>query len=393
LESYEVMVVGAGAAGLICAIEAGKRGRSVLLLDHADQVGNKILISGGGRCNFTNLYAEPGNFICSNPHFVKSALSRFTPYDFLAMVEAHGIAWEEREHGQLFCCGRAKEIVEMLLQEAASAGVEIKLGCEISLVEKGERGFTLQSSRGHFRSESLVIATGGLSIPKLGATRLGHQLARQFGLPLVATQAALVPLRFTGKEAELLQSLAGLSLPVTVSCLGQRFTEAMLFTHRGLSGPAILQISSYWQEGEAIELDLLPGLDAAAWLVGEKAQRPKLHLHKLLSEQLPKRLVGSLAPLMGWIDQPLHSFTDAKLAKLGGGLGAWRLLPAGSEGYRSAEATRGGVDTAALSSKTMEVREVPGLYFIGEVVVFTGELGGFNFQWAWASGHTAGQFA
>lgn len=390
--SFDVVIIGAGAAGLMCAMEAGKRGRSALLLDHADKVGSKILISGGGRCNFTNLFAAPDNFICSNPHFVKSALSRFTQYDVLSMVEAHGIAWEEREHGQLFCKGSAKEVVHMLTSLAAAAGVQTRLRCEIGEVRKTEQGFELKTNHGNVLCHSLVVATGGLSIPKMGATKFGHLLARQFGLPLVETHAALVPFRFTGKEAEALKLLAGISLPVTVSCNGASFTEAMLFTHRGLSGPSMLQISSYWDEGEVIAVNLLPGMDVAGWLKSEKQQHPKLHLHNALAEKLPKRLVAYLAESLGWTNHPMSAYADATLESLAAGMTNWQLRPAGTEGYRTAEATRGGVDTDALSSKTMEARAVPGLYFIGEVVDVTGHLGGFNFQWAWSSGYCAGQF-
>jgi len=390
LKQYDVTIIGAGAAGLMCAIEAGKRGRAVLLLDHAEKAGKKILISGGGRCNFTNLYSEPANFICRNPHFVKSALSRFKQYDFLSLMEKHGIEWEEREHGQLFCKGAAKQVVEMLLSECRSAGVAIELKCEIESVEKDEH-FTLATSRGLFSSESLVVATGGLSIPKMGATKFGHQLARQFGLLIVETQAALVPFRFTGREAEAMRSLAGISLPVTTNCNGAAFTEAMLFTHRGLSGPAILQISSYWNEGDIIKVNLLPGIDITAWLRLEKSERPKLHLQNLLAEKLPKRLITYLSESLAWSNLPLSAYADSTLEKLADMLSQWELRPAGTEGYRTAEVTVGGVDTDELSSKTLESRKVPGLYFIGEVVDVTGHLGGFNFQWAWASGWASGQ--
>lgn len=387
-----MIIIGAGAAGLMCAIEAGKRGRSVLVLDHAEKAGKKILISGGGRCNFTNLYSEPANFICRNPHFVKSALSRFTQYDFLSLVEGHGIEWEEREHGQLFCKESAKQVVDMLLSECRSAGVNIELNCEITSVDK-DRHFTLTTSRGLFSSESLVIATGGLSIPKMGATKFGHQLASQFGLSIVETQAALVPFRFTGKEAESMKELAGISLPVTAACNGAQFTEAMLFTHRGLSGPAMLQVSSYWNEGNVITVNLLPGMNIMAWLKTEKSNRPKLHLHNLLAEKLPKRLIAYLLERFEWSNEPLSAYADSTLEKLAGMLAQWELRPAGTEGYRTAEVTVGGVDSDELSSKTMESKKVAGLYFIGEVVDVTGHLGGFNFQWAWASGWASGQSA
>ncbi len=391
MNQYDVIIIGAGAAGLMCAIEAGKRGRSVLVLDHADKAGKKILISGGGRCNFTNLHTEPANFICRNSHFVKSALSRFTQYDFLSLVEKHGIAWEEREHGQLFCQGSAKQIVDLLLAECRSVGVDILLECGIKSVQKDMR-FTLTTSRGSFVSASLVVATGGLSIPKMGATKFGHQLANQFDLQIVETQAALVPFRFTGKEAEAMKALAGISLPVTVTCNGAKFTEAMLFTHRGLSGPAMLQVSSYWHEGDEIRVNLLPDINILTWLKAEKAAHPKMLLNNMLAEKLPKRLIAHLSEKWTWSNQPLSAYADSTLEKLSEMLTGWKLRPAGTEGYRTAEVTAGGIDTDELSSKTMESRKVPGLYFVGEVVDVTGHLGGFNFQWAWASGYCAGQF-
>jgi predicted Rossmann fold flavoprotein len=391
MKMYDVIIIGAGAAGLMCAIEAGKRGRKVLVLDHAEKAGKKILISGGGRCNFTNLFTESSNFISNNPHFVKSALSRYSQYDFLDMVEKHGIGWEEREHGQLFCKESAKQIVAMLLAECEAAGVTIQLNCEVQTIAKDEC-FELETGKGSFSAESLVIASGSKSIPKMGATGFGHQVAEQFGLQVTELRAGLVPFRFTGREAEVLKGLAGISLPVTVSLGAVSFSEAMLITHRGLSGPAMLQISSYWREGDMITVNLLPGMDTADWLKVGKREHPRLYLHNALAEKLPKRVVTYLAEVQEWTNQPLSSYADTTLDKLAEVLTGWQLRPAGTEGYRTAEVTVGGVDTDELSSKTMEVKKMPCLYFIGEVVDVSGHLGGFNFQWAWSSGYCAGQF-
>jgi len=390
MDHFDVIVIGAGAAGLMCAAEAGRRGRKVLVLDHAEKAGKKILISGGGKCNFTNLYAEPANFICANPHFVKSALSRYSQYDFLDLVGRYGIKWEEREHGQLFCVESAKQIVDMLLAECREAGVQLQLNCTIESVDKGE-AFELETSKGRFISESLVVATGSRSIPKMGATGFGHQIARRFGLDVTELRAGLVPFRFTGSEAEALKALAGISLPVTASCNGAVFSEAMLFTHRGLSGPAMLQISSYWREGDTITIDLMPGTEMAVQLRSWREERPKALLHTLLAERMPKRLVAYLCETV-LSDKPAGNLSDRDVQTISSFLHGWQLRPAGTEGYRTAEVTVGGVDTGELSSKTMEAKKVSGLYFIGEVVDVTGHLGGFNFQWAWSSGFAAGQF-
>ncbi|MDX8404192.1 MAG: NAD(P)/FAD-dependent oxidoreductase [Mariprofundaceae bacterium] len=386
----DVIIIGAGAAGLMCAIEAGKRGRSVLVLDHADKAGKKILISGGGRCNFTNLYTEPGNFICNNAHFAISALSRYTPYDFLALVERHGIVWEERDHGQLFCKDSAKQIMTILLDECESAGVAFQLNCVIKKVSKCEK-FQIETDKGTYTANSVVVATGSRSIPKMGATGFGHQLAGQFGLKVTELRAGLVPFTFTGHEKDDLKALAGISLDVVVSCRGQSFREAMLFTHRGLSGPAILQISSYWQPGDDLHINLLPSLDIPTWLEEKGQQRPKAQLATILSEKLPKRLVKMLMQQLP-ANLPLQQFSAEQLQQTSSLLQGWQLKPNGTEGYRTAEATVGGVDTNELSSKTLESKKVPGLFFVGEVVDVTGHLGGFNFQWAWASGYCAGQF-
>jgi len=391
LKQYDLIIIGAGAAGLMCAIEAGKRGRSVLVVDHAEKAGKKILISGGGRCNFTNLYTEPTNFICDNAHFVKSALSRYTPYDFLALVERHGIAWEERDHGQLFCVDSAKQIVAMLLAECESAGVLLHFNCTIQAVSKNDQ-FQLETDSGRFKAGSLVIASGSRSIPKMGATGFGHQIADQFGLSITELRAGLVPFRLTGSEQERLKSLAGISVDVSVSCRGQRFREQMLFTHRGISGPVMLQISSYWREGDLISIDLLPGVDTVGWLTQMRQEHPKTALRTVLAERLPKRLVQYLCESQ-ISDETLRRLTDSQLEKVAETLHNWQLKPAGTEGYRTAEVTVGGVDTNELSSKTMESKRVADLYFIGEVVDVTGHLGGFNFQWAWASGYASGQVA
>jgi len=390
MQIYDVIVVGAGAAGLMCAARAAERGRSVLLLDHAEKAGKKILISGGGRCNFTNLYASADDFLSQNPHFCKSALARFSQYDTLDMFEKAGIAWHEREHGQLFCDGSAKQVVDMLLEKCLKNHVKIQLNTKIDKIIKNTV-FEVHGEQAVYGCESLVIATGGLSIPKMGATGLGYQIARQFGLNIIATEAGLVPFRLTGKMHESLKALAGISLPVEARCAGQAFREAMLFTHRGLSGPAMLQISSYWQAGSHIDINLLPDMDVHDWLLEQKYTRGKQHLRTVLADILPKRLV------LYWCEQYmpdkiLQSLSEEDMHEIVESLQAWKLKPAATEGYRTAEVTLGGVDTADLSSKTMQARDVEGLYFVGEVVDVTGHLGGFNFQWAWASGYCAGCF-
>jgi predicted Rossmann fold flavoprotein len=390
LKNYDVIIVGAGAAGLMCAIEAGKRGRTVLVIDHAEKAGKKILISGGGRCNFTNLHTEPANYICNNSRFAISALSRYTPYDFLALVEKHAVAWEERDHGELFCVESARQIVEMLLAECESAGVSLQLNCKIQAVSKNGR-FQLETGRETFTADTLVIASGSRSIPKMGATGFGHHIAEQFGLSVTELKAGLVPFRLTGREQERLKALAGVSLDVSVSCSGQTFREQMLFTHRGISGPAALQISSYWREGDTISIDLLPGVDVSDWLTRMRQERPGAALRTVLAERLPKRLVQYLCESLV-SDEMLRRLPDSEMALVVESLHRWQLKPAGTEGYRTAEVTVGGVDTHGLSSKTMAAKKVEGLYFIGEVVDVTGHLGGFNFQWAWASGYAAGQF-
>ena len=388
---YDTVIIGAGAAGMFCAAQAGARGGRVLVIEHARTPGEKIRISGGGRCNFTNLNASAANFISQNPHFAKSALGRYSPQDFLALLSRHRIAWHEKTLGQLFCDGSARQIVAMLLEEMDQAGVQVRLQASVAQVRKTEYGFGLELADGsHLQTRNLVIASGGKSIPKMGASGFGYTLARQFGLPIVPTRPGLVPLTFDAGLMAGLKPLAGVSLPVRVTCGKVAFEEALLVTHRGLSGPAILQISSYWHEGEEIGIDLLPGGDAFDALRRLRGEMPRRSLATAFAMLMPKRLAQHLADRAAH-EGPIGAFSDKALRALAQGLHRWRLLPAGTEGYRTAEVTVGGVDTAALSSKTMQARAVPGLYFIGEVVDVTGWLGGYNFQWAWASGWAAGQ--
>lgn len=386
---YDVTIIGAGAAGMMAAITAGQRKRRVLLIDHADKPGEKIRISGGGRCNFTHLFSSHENFISQNPHFCKSALSRYTPYDFLDLVEKHAIAWEEKAKGQLFCQGKSTQIVDMLVAECREAGVNIRLGTEVLGVSKLGQGFIVTTATQTLSSDSLVIATGGPSIPKMGATRFGYKIADQFGLDLIETVPALVPLTFTDEAMEPLKALSGVAVDAAVSNDRIRFEDPLLLTHRGLSGPAILQISSYWEPGEAVMVDLAPGTDALATLKTDKAERPKLSPAQWLGERLPGRLATHMAASIRY--DRLADMPDLALMNLALQVNEWRIKPGGSEGYRKAEVTRGGVNTDALSSRTMEVKSVPGLYFIGEVVDVTGHLGGHNFQWAWASGVACGE--
>ncbi len=386
---YDVMIIGAGAAGLMCALTAGQRGRRVLVLDHANKAGKKILMSGGGRCNFTHLHTAPEHYFSANPHFCKSALTRYSPYDFLALVEKHGIEYEEKEPGRLFCKHRAKDLLLMLLDECARASVKIRNRCEIFSVEKNET-FRLQTSEGDYSCDSLVVATGGLSVPSLGASGFGYEIARRFGLNVLQTRPALVPLTLGGKALRRLEGLSGLSLPVNASCGDRKVRGDLLFTHRGLSGPVILQLSPYWRPGEEVLIDLMPDDDAVEFLRVMKKAHPKTDLKNVLAERLPKRLARRLCEL--WrVAGPLQAFSDKQLAGLAERLHGWRFRPSGNEGYPTAEVTLGGVDTDELSSKTMEAKSLPGLYFVGEVVDVTGQLGGFNFQWAWASGHAAGE--
>ena len=389
LHDHDVTIIGAGAAGMMAAIVAGRRNRRILLIDHADRPGEKIRISGGGRCNFTHLFSSHENFISENPHFHKSALSRYTPYDFLEMVESHGIAWEEKAKGQLFCQGKSTQIIDMLVEECRRAGVEIRLGTEVLGVNRMGDGFVVTTATQTVSCESLVIATGGPSIPKMGATRFGYKVAEQFGLKMVETVPALVPLTFTDEATEPLKALSGLAVDVRVANDRHSFDEPLLFTHRGISGPAILQISSYWEPGERINVDLAPGENVLAQLKMDRQDRPRVSPKVWLEERLPTRLAEHLASGVKYLR--LADMPDRELMNLALQVNEWSVKPAGSEGYRKAEVTRGGVSTDELSSKTMEVKTIPGLYFIGEVVDVTGHLGGHNFQWAWASGHACGQ--
>ena len=389
-ERFDAIVIGAGAAGLMCAIAAGQRGLRVLVVDHANKVGKKILMSGGGRCNFTNTGTTHANYLSANPHFCKSALARYTPWHFIDLVERHRIAYHEKELGQLFCDESSKLIVKMLLDECTTAGVEVRTQCTIERVEHLDDGsFRLHTAQGRLVATSLVIASGGLSIPSMGASGFGYALAKQFGHGVLPTRAGLVPLTLTGKHAERLQDLAGVSLPVEARCNGASFRNFMLVTHRGISGPSILQISSYWQPGDDLRVDLLPGIDADAQLREWQATRRDAELKTLLAEVLPKRFAQRLCE--HWIaSKPLRQYTPPELLAVAGLLSSWPLVASGTEGYRTAEVTLGGVDTDGLSSATMMSRHVPGLYFIGEVADVSGWLGGYNFQWAWASGHAAG---
>jgi predicted Rossmann fold flavoprotein len=392
--SYDVIVIGAGAAGMMCAAQAGRRGRRVLLIEHYPIVGEKIRISGGGRCNFTNVHSNATNFLSQNPDFCRSALARFGPRDFLGLVERHGIAWHEKKLGQLFCDESAQQIIAMLRAECDQAAVEWRIPCAIESVRREGDAFAVATSRGAVRATSLVVATGGLTVPKIGATPLGYRIAEQFGIGVVAPRPALVPLALEPAALERYGGLSGVSIDAEVSCNGGRFREHLLFTHRGLSGPAILQISSYWNGGDRIHVDLLPGMDASAWLRGERES--SAGVPSLLAQHLPHRFAQQWSGQLG--DElhpsgPARSLGEKRLCAIGTALNDWTVAPSGTLGYNKAEVTLGGVDTRQLSSKTMEAESVPGLYFIGEVVDITGHLGGHNFQWAWSSGFAAGQFA
>ena len=387
---YDAIVIGAGAAGLMCAIAAGQRGLRVLVLDHANKVGKKILMSGGGRCNFTNIGATPANYLSANPHFCKSALARYTPAHFIELVERHRIAYHEKELGQLFCDESSKLIVKLLLDECAAAQVEVRTHCSVERVEHGDDGgFELRTPQAAFAAPALVVACGGLSIPSMGASGFGYALAKQFGHEVLPTRAGLVPLTLSGRHAERLHDLAGVALPVEARCNGAAFRNSMLVTHRGISGPSMLQVSNYWQPGDELRLDLLPDRDIAALLQQWQRDRRDAELKTLLGEVMPKRFAQRLCE--HWIEnKPLRQYDAPQLRAIAETLGSWPLVASGTEGYRTAEVTLGGVDTDGLSSSTMMSRHVPGLYFIGEVVDVTGWLGGYNFQWAWASGHAAG---
>jgi predicted Rossmann fold flavoprotein len=388
---HDVIILGAGAAGLMCAGTAGSRGRSVLVLEQSRQPAEKIRISGGGRCNFTNLHTGPANFLSQNPRFCHSALSGYSQRDFIALVERYGIAWHEKTRGQLFCDGSSRQIIDMLLAECRKARAQLRLGVRISAVSGNEDGFVVISDQGEFRGRALVVATGGPSIPKMGSSGFGYKIAEQFGLKIVPPRPALVPLTFDSALLAQFGDLAGVSVDAVVACGKTRFDEALLFTHRGLSGPAILQISSYWREGEDIVIDLAPDIDALAEFKRLRRDHPRLEMATALAGLVPKRLARAIADAISGPER-IANFPDTLLAKVAAAIKQWRVRPNGTEGYRTAEVTLGGVDTSGLSSRTFEARSVPGLYFIGEIVDVTGQLGGFNFQWAWSSGYAAGRY-
>ena len=388
---YDVIIIGAGAAGLMCAIEAGKRGRSALIIDHSKKPAEKIRISGGGRCNFTNIYASPDNYLSQNLHFCKSALSRYTQYDFMAMMDDHKIPYHEKKLGQLFCDNSAKDVIDMLVNECEAVGAKISLATSIDKVEKKDDEYHLSTSIGFHTCEALVVACGGLSIPKIGASGFGYELARQFGHDIIETRAGLVPLTFTDDILTMCKELTGLSAEACVYAEDNtNFAEGLLFTHRGLSGPSILQISSYWKEGQAVRVNILPELDVLEFLKQRRDDTPKQDVQNALSDHLPKRLVAAICDRLN-IHGRLADLSNQALKTLSNHINAWDVKPNGSEGYRTAEVTLGGVNTDGLSSKTMESKLSKGLYFIGEVVDVTGHLGGYNFQWAWSSGWAAGQ--
>lgn len=392
MKQADVIVLGAGAAGMMAGIEAARRGRRVVVIDHAARAGEKIRISGGGRCNFTNLGIAADRFLSKNPRFALSALKRFTAWDFIGRLDAAGIAWHEKTLGQLFCDGSAKEVVALLTGDLAKAGAELWLSCPVGAVRRSGQGFEVETARGVVRAASVIVATGGKSIPKMGATGFGYQLAEGFGLPLVETRPGLVPLTFAEQELAWMAPMAGVALPSRATCGKVGFDEAVLFTHRGLSGPAILQISSYWREGQAVSLNLCPGVDVAAALRSAKQENGRALLRTALARLLPEKLARRIEAELA-MEAAIGTLSNANLERIAGHLRDWRLMPVGSEGYRTAEVTLGGVDTDALDARTLEAKGVPGLYFVGEVVDVTGWLGGYNFQWAWSSGWAAGQVA
>ena len=387
--TYDAIVIGAGAAGLMCAASAGYRGRRVLVIERAKKPGRKILMSGGGRCNFTNLNSTPANFLSSNPAFCISALKRYTPEDFLELVERHGIEHTEKAAGQLFCRDSASDILDMLLRECDWAGVDIVTSTEIQRIERKAHSYQVDTSSGTFSCGAVVVASGGLSIPSMGATGFGYDIARQFGLPVLETRPGLVPFTLSPELKEHLSPLAGVSTPVRVGCRGEQFQEPMLITHRGLSGPAMLQISSFWQPGDPLTINLLPGEEPWEALRALRAAIPQARVSRYLEQHLPKRFGRAFAELQGW-NEPMQHYSNRELDEIADVLAGWRLSPAGTEGYRTAEVTLGGVDTSALNQQTMSSQKLPDLFFIGEVVDVTGHLGGHNFQWAWASGVAAG---
>jgi predicted Rossmann fold flavoprotein len=392
---YDAIVIGGGAAGLMCAWQAGLLGQRVLVLERSRKIGRKILMSGGGRCNFTNLYVEPDNFICTNPHFVKSALKQYTAWDFIGSVQAHNIAYHEREHGQLFCDGKAREIVDLLRSECESVGVEIVLQCAIDDIyfNVERESYSLNTSLGRVASNAVVVATGGLSIPHMDPTPFGYDVARQFGLNVLPLRASLVPYTFTGQLKEMFAKLSGNAIPTIINAGKHSFKEAMLFTHRGLSGPVVLQISNYWQQSDPIHIDLLPDVEMSHALQEAKIKQPKSLARTVIAQLLPKNVVLEFEKLWwpNYQDRPLADWPNAQIKRVGNLFNKWEIVPSGTAGSRTAEVTLGGVDTDDISSKTMESNSQPGLYFIGEVVDVTGHLGGFNFQWAWSSAYACAQ--
>lgn len=388
---YDVIIIGAGAAGLMCAVTAGQRGRKVLLIDHAKSVGEKIRISGGGRCNFTNLYTSPDSFLSNNPRFCVSALKRFTQHDFITLVQKHQIAYHEKTLGQLFCDGSAQQIINMFLEECQASGVHVKLNTSITSISKNDNGFIVETISETLDCSSVVIATGGPSIPKMGSTGWGYEIAKRFGLKVIPPRAGLVPFTLDTGLLGNFKNLAGIAVDVVVSCNKKQFSEALLFTHRGLSGPAILQISSYWNDGDIVIVNLLPNEDVSILLKEKKQSQPKQELQTLLAQILPKRLAQNIADEIGFKGR-LADLSNKDILRISDRIHCWQIMPSGTEGYRTAEVTLGGVDTDELSSQTFEAKRICGLYFIGEVVDVTGHLGGFNFQWAWSSGFAAGQF-
>ncbi|MCL9782869.1 NAD(P)/FAD-dependent oxidoreductase [Vibrio sp. S4M6] len=391
---FDVIVIGAGAAGLMCAAQAGKRGRQVLVIDHAKKPGRKILISGGGRCNFTNYDVSASHYLCANPHFVKSALSQYTNWDFISLVSKYQIEFEERDHGQLFCLDSAKDIVAMLLKECDMPNIQQRYQADVHSIEKQQQGFEVKIGTDIYQCESLVVATGGLSMPKLGATPFGYRVAEQFGLTVVPTTAGLVPFTLHTEDKQAFSELSGIAIPVEITAEdGTVFKEALLFTHRGLSGPSVLQISSYWKPGQKVSINLVPDADINTLLSKSKDKHPNQTMKTTLAKILPKRFIDVLIERKVFIDKPLKQFNPKELDDIQRILENWHIAPNGTEGYRTAEVTLGGVHTDHISSKTMECKTVAGLYFIGEVMDVTGWLGGFNFQWAWSSGYVAGQWA
>jgi len=390
MSDHQVIIIGAGAAGLMCAISAAEEGQSVLVLDHANKAGKKILISGGGRCNFTNMYTEPSNYLSQNPHFCKSALKRYTQWDFIAEVDKAGLPWHEKKLGQLFSDNKSEAILNMLLDRCEALGVSIQLNCSIESLEKVDDHFQLKTSQGDYGSEALVIATGAMSFPTMGATDFGHRIAKQFGLDVTDTQPGLVPFTFDANEKQQFDGLSGVSLDSSIDCNGMSFRENILFTHKGLSGPAVLQISSYWNPGDTVTVTCLPDIDLAEELKQQQQNNPNKHLINIIKQHFPERVLEAFCNNVD-LNKPLQQYKHSDLQDIADRFQKWSFIPSGTEGYKKAEVTLGGVNTDGISSKTFEAKKVDGLYFIGEVLDVTGHLGGFNFQWAWASGHCCGK--